>query len=252
MERSLTAVIAVRNKGSRLFGKPLQNLDIENGISILDFILRTLSRLRSIRSIVLAISEGPENRVFIELAAKYGLQFIIGDETDVLRRLIDGLLLSRSTDLFRITSESPFLYWNPVDDAWQEHVRGSFDASFCDNIIDGCGFEIISLDALKASWVNGTARHRSELCSLYIRENLNSFKTRKFHPPALLHRTDLRLTVDYPEDLVVCRAVYNFLQQNNKLDSFDLLEVVDFLDANSVYKSLVSCYTEEGYSTMYV
>ena len=34
----LVAAIAVRNNGSRLYGKPLQNLDTENGISILDFL----------------------------------------------------------------------------------------------------------------------------------------------------------------------------------------------------------------------
>ena len=36
MERKLVAAIACRNQGSRLYGKPIQNLDVEDGITILD------------------------------------------------------------------------------------------------------------------------------------------------------------------------------------------------------------------------
>ena len=36
MTRRLVAALACRNSGSRLFGKPLQNLDVECNYSILD------------------------------------------------------------------------------------------------------------------------------------------------------------------------------------------------------------------------
>ena len=39
MKRKLVAALACRNQGSRLYGKPLQNLDIEKGIRIIDNIV---------------------------------------------------------------------------------------------------------------------------------------------------------------------------------------------------------------------
>ena len=44
MTKKLIAAIACRSSGKRLYGKPLQNLDIENDISILDFIISKLKR----------------------------------------------------------------------------------------------------------------------------------------------------------------------------------------------------------------
>ena len=86
--RKLVVALACRNKGSRLYGKPLQNLDIENGITILDNIVACLSSFDCIDSVILGISEGDENLDFVDYANKKGLGYIIGDETDVLSRLI--------------------------------------------------------------------------------------------------------------------------------------------------------------------
>ena len=117
-----------------------------------------------------------------------------------------------------------------------------------DEIIDGCGFEIISLSALKKSHILGEKKHRSELCSLYIRENIKDFNIEKVFPPQALIRKDLRLTVDNPEDLVVCRAVY--LHFNKYVPRVPLLEVVQFLDLHPNLKKLISPYAESGYATM--
>ena len=84
-----------------------------------------------------------------------------------------------ATDIFRVTSESPFLYHNPVNKLWAQHCLEDNDATFYEDIIDGCGFEIIKLAALKESHLKGKAKHRSELCTLYIRENISNFKVQK-------------------------------------------------------------------------
>lgn len=170
MDRRLVAAIACRNEGSRLYGKPVQNLDVENGFRIIDNIIKCLSSLSCIDEIVLGIAEGSENQVFQRIAQQYGIQYVYGDQEDVLSRLIKCGNLANATDIFRITSESPFLYFEPVSDLWESHKLNGSDAAFLDDVIDGCGFEIITLEALKVSHQKGIAKHRSELCSSYIRE----------------------------------------------------------------------------------
>ena len=201
-----------------------------------------------IDEIVLGISEGIENEIFKEVATSLGLRFIVGDKTDVLSRLVTCGQLAKATDILRVTSESPFLYFEEVENLWDFHQRELFDATFMEHIIDGCGFEIIRQKALERSHEDGDRRHRSEFCSLYIRENLASFRVHKAVPPANLIRKDLRLTVDNPEDLAVCRIVYGVFK--DLAPRIPITKIVTFLDANPKLIEWVTPFVESGYSTM--
>ena len=250
MDRKLVAALACRNQGSRLYGKPLQNLDQVRGTRIIDNIVDNLKSIKSIDEIVFGISDGQENEIFKTISKEKKLEFIVGDEIDVLKRLILCGEKAKATDIFRITSESPFLYFQAVEDCWRKHCSEKNDATFYEDIVDGCGFEIISLSALKKSHNLGNEKHRSELCTLYIRENLNKFKVRKIKAPDHLCRSDLRLTVDNPEDLIICREVYNqFIDIAPKIN---LEEVIKFLDNNPELKKLTLPYTTDGYNSMYL
>jgi spore coat polysaccharide biosynthesis protein SpsF len=248
MKRRLVAAIACRNQGSRLYGKPLQNLDVISGVRIIDNIISCLQNLEIIDEIILGISEGQENEVFKRVASENGLRYIVGDETDVLSRLIACGELGEATDIFRVTSESPFLFHNQIPELWEKYRSENLDALFMDEIIDGAGFEIIKLEALKVSHRTGDSRHRSELCTLYIRENVNQFNILKIFPPENLIRKDLRLTVDNPEDLAVCRILYNVFKARAPM--FSLEEMVVYLDKNQHLKNLLAPFTEAGYATM--
>lgn len=250
MKSRLVAALACRNQGSRLYGKPLQNLDVENNVRIIDNIVSCLRTLESVDEIILGISEGVENEIFKTVAEEKGLRYIVGDQADVLSRLIRCGQLAEATDIFRVTSESPFLFFEPVETVWSQHQAEQADATFMDDVIDGCGFEILSLKALEASHSKGEKRHRSELCTLYIRENYQDFKIIKSNPPEALIRKDIRLTVDNPEDLAVCRIVYGAFKDH--APKILVSEIVRFLDANPKLIELVAPFTEAGYATMYL
>tara|TARA_Y100000389_G_scaffold191064_1_gene216631 strand:- start:1515 stop:2249 length:735 start_codon:yes stop_codon:yes gene_type:complete len=229
MKKKLVCVLACRNQGSRLYGKPLQNLDIKKRIKVIDFLLNRIKKIKSIYTIVLAISDTIDNQEYINISKRHSLKFVIGDEIDVLNRLILGGKKLHATDVFRVTSESPFTYNdnNAIQTAWNYHHKNNLDFSYLDkNIVDGCGFEIISMRALELSHKLGKKRHKSELCSLYIRENLDKFKTTKIHTPKFLIRKDIRLTIDYPEDLIICREIYK------NFKNYDLKKIIKFIDKN--------------------
>jgi len=248
--RKLIAALACRNEGSRLYGKPLQNLDIVDGYTILDNIIACLGRSRVIDEIVLGVSSGEANFVYHQYAKVNQLISISGDQEDVLSRLIQCGEVTGATDIFRVTSESPFPCFDLIGAAWASHLANEADATFLDHVIDGCNFEIIRLNALQKSHKHGTIRHRSELCTLYIRENKEKFNLNYIDAPSFLERKDLRLTVDFPEDLIVARAVFD--QFKAKAPTIPLRNIVDFLDQNSRLVQLIEPYCETGYESMYV
>jgi spore coat polysaccharide biosynthesis protein SpsF len=249
MKRKLIAALACRNGGSRLYGKPLQNLDFEKGVSIIDYILQWIDLIPAIDGVVLGISEGIENLVYVDFCKKRNIPYIIGDEKDVLSRLIQCGDRGQATDVFRISTESPFIYSEAIESAWDNHVKGDYDFSCLDNVPDGSGFEIIKLDVLRDSHINGEDKHRSEFCSLYIRENKSKYKIQYVAAPAEIKRTDIRLTIDHPEDLVLCRTIYSHFQKASPRIS--LLEIIEFLDSRPDLKAIVRPFIEEGLKTMY-
>ena len=223
----VAAVIACRVESGRLFGKPIQNIA---NFTILDFLINQLKTSTQISEIVLAISENHGNEVFIDFAKKNGLKFVIGDDKDVLQRLIKGAELINANIIFRVTSENPFIYWEGIDTLIKNHIKGKFDFSFVDKVPIGSGYEIINLQALEKSHKLGGKRHRSELCSLYIYENQKNFSIQRFNPPSKLQRPDIRLTVDTPEDLLVARKIYENLGNGDK--PIALAKIIEFLGRN--------------------
>ena len=249
MERKLIAALACRNKGSRLYGKPLQNLDVNKEIRIIDHIIDHLKQIDFIDSIVLGIAKGTENEIYKEIADEKKINYIFGDEEDVLNRLIMCGEKNNATDIFRITTESPFLYHQSLEELWGKYKKENLDAIFQDDIVDGCGYEIISLKALRKSHTQGEDRHRSELCTLFIRENQDKFRIKKIKAEKKYNRKDLRFTVDNPEDLIVCRELYKAFKSDSP--QINIEDLIDHMDKNQSLINLTLKYTEEGYKTMY-
>jgi spore coat polysaccharide biosynthesis protein SpsF len=248
MKRRLIAALACRNGGTRLYGKPLQNLDIEKGVTVLDYMVNWIRTMPAIDDIVLGIAEGVENLPFIEFCRKKNIPYIIGDEKDVLSRLIQCGECGQASDVFRLTTESPFTYFEAIEGAWEKHINGDYDFTCLDWVPDGCGFEIIKLETLKYAHKRGSRKHRSELCSLYIRENKSKFKIQHVDAPQAIKRLDIRLTIDYPEDLVLCRAIYSHFKE--KAPRIPVGDIIEFLDKNPQLKTIVDPFVEEGLKTM--
>ena len=247
--RKLVAALACRNNGARLFGKPLHNLDIAANVTVLDQLILSLKKIPSIQKIVLGISEGVVNDVFISYAQKHGISFISGNEEDVLQRLIQCGEKADATDIFRVTTECPFLYFEAVEKAWNTHLAEGNDATVADNITDSTNFEIIRLDTLKKAHAQGERRHRSELCSLYIRENHDKFKTKSLEVPQHLNRPDIRLSVDYPEDLVLCRAVYQHFK--DKVPLVPISDIIIYLDTRPDLLKLIAPFCDDFQKVIY-
>lgn len=227
----VVCTLACRVQSTRLYGKPLQLLDVEKGLSIIEYILDHLAANKAIDETVLAISVGEENTPFISLAEKRGLSYVVGDEKDVLGRLISAGEKGRADVVFRITSECPFLYMDGLENALAEHIKSKASLTVILGLPEGAYFELINLSALKKSHADGQDRHRSELCSLYINEHPEIFKINSLSlSKTKLKRPDIRITVDYPEDLIVVREVYKALKKDGQFIAIE--DVIDYLDSH--------------------
>jgi len=227
MNKSIDAVLACRVQGGRLYGKPLQRL-IDNGITIIESLFEYLESINSIERIILAISEENENAGFIKIAEKYGYSFVLGDQKDVLGRIIKAAEQHNSEYILRVTTECPFILYEAADKIIQDCVNGNYDWASYKDAPEGTGFEIIKTEALVKSHKNGENKHRSELVTSYIFEHQDQFHLLQKELPEVLKRPEVRLTVDYAEDLVFCQQVYRNLKKDKELISVQ--EIISFWD----------------------
>lgn len=240
MTRRLVAALACRANGSRLFGKPLQNL--VGDTTILDQIIAAVKSFTIVDEIVLGISEGVVNHPFLDVAHKHGVGYILGHPQDVLMRLIQCGRMGRATDVFRVTTECPWFAQEMLPQLWRVHVESDNDITVADRLPEGFAFEIYKLGALQDAHDRGSARDRSEFCSNYPRTHPSEFKVGVFLPPEKWQRLDLRVTVDYPEDLIVARAIAEHFR--DRLPLLGTFEVIAFLDSRPDLKSLVAPFVD--------
>lgn len=239
--RKLIAALACRVGGSRLYGKPIQNLGAK--YTILEYLIDCIKGVPEISEIVLGISEFVENLIFQDIARKKQVAYIVGDEKDVLKRLILCGRSAKATDVFRITTECPFVAWEFVQAAWNIHLQNDNDITVVDYLPEGINFEIYKLSALELSHRMGSDAERSEFCSAFARRCPELFKVAVLKPPTALCRLDLRFTVDYPEDLVLCRRAYAALADLGP--HIPVRNIIEFADANPALCELVSRYVDQ-------
>lgn len=237
MTPKLVAVIACRLKGTRLYGKPLQLIDIERDKTILESCVEYIETVKSLDEVCLAISEEPENQAFVPIAEKHDWPMGFGDPTDVLGRIVKVAEKLQATHILRVTSECPFVHAEPIDELFQSVLNENADYASLEGLPEGTGFEIIKMDALKISHDRGTPRNRSELVTSYIFENQEDFRILRPQSPALLRRPEVRVTVDYPEDLIFCRKIYRDLGGHEKLISIE--RVIEYWDKNAAIRAQV-------------
>lgn len=251
MRKKLIAVLACRNNSSRLYAKPFQFIDVKNRISILDYLVTHLRKLKCIDKIVLSISNELDSTYYYKYSLKNKLGYVFGNEINVLSRLVKAGIKYNATDILRITTECPFPYIFDLKENWHRHKKMNYDASFLDNVIDGSGYEIIKLKVLKQSNKLGNKKHKSEACTLYIRENKKKFNINLLQEEKFLINKKLRLTVDYPEDLIVCRYLFNKFFNKKKFIKENYKKMVSFYSKSSYLKKLISPFCKGGYQKMY-
>ena len=226
---TIDAVLPCRNAGTRLFGKPLQPL-IVGGPTVLDSLIEYIRAIPSIRNIVLAIADGDENKIFGQVAERHGISAVYGDEDDVVGRMIKAADSTGADYLFHTSTECPFVLYETGEELIEACAKGGYDRASQAEPPEGVGFQILKADALRISHTEGEDRHRAETVGLYIFENKDRFKLLDMPLPEKLRRPEVRLTVDYSEDLVFCQTVYRSLRKGDELISVE--EIIDFWDEN--------------------
>ena len=215
----IVAIVQARMGSTRLPGKVLKKLA---GMPVIEILLRRLSRSELIDEICLATSNNTENDTLFGLVEKLGYRVVRGSEKDVLERFWDAACTTSADIIVRITGDCPVVDPNLVDRVIQLFLNS--DVDYVSNIEpptfpDGLDVEVLSKSALETAQLMAVSESDREHVTPFIRNgNFKKLNLKNFHDTS-----DLRLTLDEPEDLKLLRKVFEHFDPDFYFN-FDQLE----------------------------
>jgi spore coat polysaccharide biosynthesis protein SpsF len=219
---SLAVFITVRTGSTRLPGKALLPVD---GKPALQYLLDHIRQSRLTEQFVLCTTTRPADDVLVRFAEENRILHFRGSEPDKLARW-HGAAQAHDVQFF-VTADGDDLLADPllIDEAFQR-----YQSSGCD-FIQGEGFPCgaftygISSKALaKACQIKAT--DDTEMMWGYFLDT-GLFRVETLVAPPELRRPEIRMTLDYPEDLTFFEAVIQALAPRRP---FVLRDIVAWLD----------------------
>lgn len=179
---------------------------------LIELLLTRLSCSTEIDKIVVATSEEPLNNKLQLFVESLGFQCSRGSEKDVLKRFYESAKYFNADIVVRITGDCPLIDSRLVDQCIQGFKDANVD--YFSNIDpttfpDGLDVEVMSFIALERAHLEAVSSLDREHVTTYIR-NTDSFLKSSIQYSQDL--SNVRLTVDEPEDLnVVTKIFQHFL-----------------------------------------
>lgn len=208
---------------SRLPGKLMLKV---LGRPILEYQIERLKTARCPDCLVLCTTQLPEDEVLVDLAINNGLQTFRGNTEDVVDRMIQAARQYKLDFIVSIGGDDVFSDPRCVDLIIECFAKTSADFIYCPDLpVGGSPFGVRTkalerLSQVKTGGTDGWER--------YFKES-SLFHVELISPEApMLHRPELRMTLDYPEDFQFFKAVIEELYSPPKI--FSLQDVIRLID----------------------
>jgi len=217
--------ITVRTGSTRLPEKALLKI---NGRPTIELVIDRVKQSKKAQILVLCTTESANDDVLCEIAKGKGISFFRGSAEDKLMRW-KGAAEKYDVDFF-VTSDGDDLLCDPelIDLAFTQYERSGADFIEGKNVPCGgftYGIKVAALN--KVCEIKDTAE--TEMMWVYFL-NTGLFRTEVLENiPEVLQRPEIRMTLDYEDDLKFFKAIFNHFADDS---TFTLRDVVKFLDQN--------------------
>jgi spore coat polysaccharide biosynthesis protein SpsF len=200
-------VLQARLASTRLPGKALEML---GGVSILERCLRRLKQSRA-GQVTLATTDAPEDDALEAIAHRLRVPVYRGSTDDVVGRYVGAAVTFGFDVLVRATGDNPAVDIDAPGRVLHalEQERAEYVCE--DGLPYGAGVEAVRVPALARSAAQASSRAAREHVTLHIKERPDAFRIVRLRAPAELHRPDIRVTVDTPDDLASLRRIFSAL-----------------------------------------
>ena len=230
---NVVAIIQAR-LGSTRFPKKVLKKIIDK--PMIELLLMRLSKSTELSSIIVATTIEPKDDELNFFVESLGYKCTRGSVDDVLHRYLDAAKDIKADTIVRITADCPISDPSLVDKCIKTFHQSNVD--YLSNsgpcaFPDGLDIEVMSFDALNRANKKASSKFDREHVTTYIR-NSNFFTKKNISHTKDF--SDIRLTVDEPEDLIVINNIFKHFLPNIFFNWEQVIELIsshpNFFEAN--------------------
>ena len=206
---SVLCILQARVSSTRLPGKVLKPI---LGEPMLARQIERIARAERIDALIVATSDQATDDGVAGLCERLGVDCYRGSLDDVLDRFYQAARRPDPSHVMRLTGDCPLTDPAVLDALVELHLAGGFDYS--SNVEertypDGLDAEIFSLDLLDRTWRDATSSYDREHVTPFMRHGEPG--GRRGILKDRIDRSNLRWTVDFPEDYAFASRVFEEL-----------------------------------------
>ena len=243
--QTINIIVEARTNSKRLPGKVLLKV-LEK--PLLELMIERLKRINIIDNIIIATTTNKEDDKIEKLAKKNKVLCFRGSEDDVLGRVLEAAKQFNTDIIVQITGDNPLIDKEISENIIKFFIKNKNKYDFVSNDIGiynnkykiNCliGFSTKVYKTSLLIEVNQLTKNPldREVVSNFILKNINKYKVYNFVSEKKFCRPDLRLTLDYKEDYLVIKSIYEALYSINP--NFSALEIINFLDTHQEIKNI--------------
>lgn len=221
----IVAILQARASSIRLPGKVLRPL---LGVPMLARQIERLRRSGQIERLVVATSTQPADDAIAALCAPLSVDCYRGNLEDVLDRYYQAAKHHGATVVVRLTGDCPLADAELIDSVISTHLEHGND--YTSNTLqpsypDGLDVEVFHFGVLEQAWREATLPSQREHVTPFIYQHPERFRLENVRSTEDM--SQLRWTVDEPEDFEFVRRVYEALYPVKP--DFGTNEILDLL-----------------------
>jgi spore coat polysaccharide biosynthesis protein SpsF len=236
MTKQAIAILQARTSSKRLPNKVLEDI---NGVPMILRQIDRIVRAKRIRKLIVATSNDSSDDALVEILEKNGVEYSRGSLENVFLRFLAVINSQDSNCFVRLTGDCPLVMPTIIDDILElfnsemnDYMSNTIEPSFP----DGLDVEVFTKTAFLDLEKLGLNKEECEHVTLAFHHHKEKFRLANFRGNP--DRSNMRWTVDHPQDLDFVRSVYGHFKGRESI--FDYQEVLEFLRSNPEVVSGIS------------
>jgi len=206
--------IEARMGSSRLPGKTMET--IYDGMPLLECVVQRFRACNTLDDVVVATTVEQRDDEIESWCNKNGVPVFRGSEGNVLERVIGAAKLFNADIIVQMGADSAYLDYQLIDQLVEYYQNGDFDYVCNDLKLTyplGVYGHVVSVKKLEELTMRGDLRDDdySDVVRFFW-EHPEFYTIQNIEAPLDLYDPNLRLTIDYPEDLEQARNIYAYFK----------------------------------------
>lgn len=209
----VVGTIEARMGSTRFPGKTLTL--IHNGISLLEIVCRRFRLCRNVDEVYVATTVEPQDDLIADWCVSNEVKFYRGSESDVLGRVVRTAQSARADAIVQMGADSAYLDFELIDHLVSLYSSGSYDYVCNDLELTyplGIYGHVVNVNTLAGlNNLNSLTEQDRENVVTFILAHPQNYRILNITATADMAYPNLRLTIDYPEDIDQARQIFRKL-----------------------------------------